>query len=85
MRIIVSRFMQTFNRVQFQNQSYAINQVTKTLIQPKRYYKNFGHAEEGDPPSKMLWFGFGISIMVIGSLRYLQYVLIFNQILLKFH
>lgn len=73
MRIIISRFTQAFNHVRLQNQSYAINEVSKTLnVQSKRYYKNFGHREEGDPPSKMLWFGFGIFVAVLGSLRWLQ-------------
>lgn len=73
MRIIISRFTHTFNQVRLQNQSCAMNQITKTQnLEPKRYYRNFGHKEEGDPTSKMLWFGFGILVTVVGSLRYLQ-------------
>lgn len=84
MRIIFARFVQTYNRVQFQNQSNAFNQVSKTVfIQPKRYYKNFGHAEEGTPTSTMLWFGLGMFFMIAGSFRYLQYVPIFDQIFIE--
>lgn len=73
MRIIISRFAQTFNHVRLQNQSHAMNQALKTVnIQPIRCYKDFGHKEEGDPPSKMLWFGFGVFLFFLGSLRYLQ-------------
>lgn len=74
--MIVSRFNQTFNHIRLQNQPYTMSQVSGTVnIQPNRCYKNFGHKEEGDPPSKMLWFGFIMSIMFIGSLRYLQWVI----------
>lgn len=73
MRIIILRFTQAFNHVRLQNQSCAMSQASRTLnVQPKRYYKNFGHREEGDPPSKMLWFGFGIFVAVLGSLRCFQ-------------
>lgn len=65
--------MQIFNRAQLQNQLNAISQVPKTsIVQSNRYYKNFGHADEGDPTSKMLWLGFGMFVMFIGSLRYVQ-------------
>lgn len=73
MRIIIARLTQTFNHFRFQRQSYTMNQIPRTInVQPKRYYKNFGHREEGDPTSTMLWFGFVIFIMVLGSLRYFQ-------------
>lgn len=69
----ISSFLKAINRVHLQNRLCAISHVQKTsIVQPKRYYKNFGHAEEGDPPSKMIWFGTGIFIMTLGSLRWFQ-------------
>lgn len=75
MKAVVFRVFRDLNRFSHRSPMITANEFNKLAnYQLKRNYKNFGHARQKEPLGTVLWTGFIIFGICIGSFRFMQYV-----------